>query len=160
MNDMQFTADETSGLNVINVNASALSNGGEFDFSSVPQVPVVINVIGSGDLVLNSKAGNKGAGLQGDSLASMILWNFNTATSIKFSGDGWVGSILAPYANVSGTTGHLEGALAAKSYNGNVELHNSLYSYTPPPTGEVPAPAGALIMALGLTFMGYRRFKK
>jgi choice-of-anchor A domain-containing protein len=163
-NNKLFTANETAGLNIINVNASYLTNGGEFDFSSAPNVPVVINVIGGGDLVITAKAGNKGAGLQGDALASMVLWNFNTASSIAFNSDGWVGSILAPYANITGTTGHLEGSLAAKSYGFNgqgVELHNSLFAYTPPtvtpPTNDVPAPAGLMLLSLGLLFMARRK---
>ena len=164
MNNMLITANETSGLNVININASALSNGGEFDLSSIPNVPVVINVIGGGNLVLTAKAGNKGAGLQGDSLASMVLWNFNTATSIAFNGDGWVGSVLAPYANITGSTGHLEGGVAALSYNGSVEFHNSLFTYTPPtttpPTEDVPAPAGIFLIGLGLLIMVRRKLSK
>lgn len=163
-NNKLITANETSGLNVININASDLSNGGELDLSQTPDVPVVINVIGGGDLVITTKIGNKGAGLQGDSLASLVLWNFNTATSIAFQSDGWVGSILAPYADVSSSTGHLEGALAAKSYSGNVELHNSLFAYTPPtsttPSTEVPAPAGLALIGLGILFITRRKFKK
>ncbi|MEP2652968.1 MAG: choice-of-anchor A family protein [Paraglaciecola sp.] len=163
-NNKLITANETSGLNVININASDLSNGGELDLAQIPDVPVVVNVIGGGDIVITTKIGNKGAGLQGDSLASLVLWNFNTATSISFQGDGWVGSILAPYADVSSSTGHLEGALAAKSYSGNVELHNSLFAYTPDtstttPT-EVPAPTGLALMGLGLLFITRRQFKK
>jgi choice-of-anchor A domain-containing protein len=163
-NNKLITANETSGLNVVNINASDLIKGGEIDLSSIPDVPVVINVIGGGDIVIKTKIGNKGAGLQGDALASLVLWNFNTATSISFQGDGWVGSVLAPYADVSASTGHLEGALAAKSYSGNVELHHSLFAYTPetsttPPT-EVPAPAGTALIGLGLLFITRRKFKK
>lgn len=161
-NKMLFTANETSGLNVINVNASDLSNGGEFSFSTTPNVPVVINVIGTGDLVINAKAGSKEAGFQGDDLASMVLWNFNGASSINFNGDGWVGSILAPYADVTGSSGHIEGALAAKSYTNGVELHNSLFAYTPstPKDGdivEVPTPNGIAMLAFGLILLFGRR---
>lgn len=149
-----------SGLTVIELDASLLNNSnGEIKFSSIPTTPVVINVIGSGAVNILAKAvGN----LAGDALASLVAWNFNLASSINFGGDGWVGSVLAPFADItSGKGGHIEGSVAAKSLTLDIELHNSLFSYTPPvtPPKEVPAPPMLFLMLLSLGWIVHRKVR-
>ncbi|WP_440906199.1 choice-of-anchor A family protein [Catenovulum sp. SX2] len=150
-------ASATDELSVYNISSSDILSGG-FDFSSTPTIPVVINVAGTGSLNISSKA-------QGNftkELASMVLWNFYEATELTFSGDGWNGSILAPYADISGSTGSIDGGVAALSYSGSVEIHNKLFAYTPPePAQEVPEPPmiTLLLIALGL-LMARKRLQK
>jgi choice-of-anchor A domain-containing protein len=134
---------------------------GNILFADTPTVPVVINVDLSGlsSLTLNSKVL-----INADEIGGLVLWNFystdETITDINFSGDGWRGSILAPYANISSSTGALEGGVAALSYTGSVELHNNLYVYetsTESSPTEVPAPAGVFLVGLGLLVMLRRK---
>ncbi|GEM_PF-993449 len=119
-----------------------------FDFSSKPTTPVVINVSGT-DIIIKSKATGSFATQQ---FASMVLWNFYEAESIEFSQDGWYGSVLAPYADITaGNAGAMNGSIAALSYEGNIEIHNALYNYTPPtPPTAVSEPGSLIVFATGL----------
>ncbi|MFT2090604.1 choice-of-anchor A family protein [Paraglaciecola sp. 2405UD69-4] len=165
MNQKYLEASSATELTVYNVSTDEILSGDVY-FSESPSVPVVINVdiTGLTELTLNSKAQ-----FTNETDRTMVLWNFfstdQTVTDISFNGDGWRGSVLAPYANISSSTGALEGGVAALSYSGSVELHNDLYSYTPPtstttPATEVPAPAGLALMGLGLLFITRRKLKK
>jgi choice-of-anchor A domain-containing protein len=157
-NNKRLVSGASAGdeLSVFNISSNDILSGG-FSFDSIPTVPIVINVSGSGALNIGAKA-------QGNftkERASLVLWNFYEATSISFNGDGWNGSILAPYADISGSTGSIDGGVAALSYSGSVEIHNRLFAYTPPDTSntsqEVPEPQvlGLLLAAIG--FVYFRR---
>lgn len=161
MNHKYLESSSASDLTVYEISTSELLTG-DIHFRNTPTVPVVINVdvTGMADLVLNSKVD-----IQADAIGSLVLWNFfstdETITDINFSRDGWRGSVLAPYANITSATAALEGGFAALSYTGSVELHNNLYSYTPPtPSTEVPAPMGLLLLGLGLVLMGRKKKTK
>lgn len=155
-----FQNDNTLALNVFNIDSTTFltNQNGVFDLLTTPTAPIVINVSGAVDINLT-------AGPQGNfanfNAGKNVLWNFYDATSIDFNGGSWFGSVLAPKADINLGGGNLNGGLVAKSLDAQSELHNALYTYMPPtePPSEVSAPASALIMALGLTFMGYRRFK-
>lgn len=160
MNNKKFENNNLLGLNVFNINSSAITSSGAFQFTHNPSVPVVINVAGTGTLDISSKAfGN----FNKTDAAPLVLWNFFEATAINFSSDGWNGSVLAPNADINLSTGSFDGGLLAKSLASDKQLHNELYTYTPPgapPATDVPAPAGALLMGLGLLVMISIRLKK
>lgn len=148
-------ASSTDELSVYNISSNDILSGG-FSFGSLPTVPVVINVSGAGALNIASKA-------QGNftkERSSLVLWNFYEATSIRFNGDGWNGSILAPYADISGSTGSIDGGVAALSYSGSVEIHNRLFAYTPPDTSstsqDVPEPS-MFVMLLAIIGFAFSR---
>jgi choice-of-anchor A domain-containing protein len=159
-NGMKFQNDNSLALNVFNIDTTNLVSNGGFDFDVTPTAPVVINVSGTGTINITSKAlGN----MTSPAAASNILWNFFEADVINFSNGSWYGSVLAPSAAVNLTGGNLEGGLAAFSLLADRELHNALYSYTPPtttPPSEVPAPAGLALIGLALVFMVRRKLTK
>ncbi|MCF2949943.1 choice-of-anchor A family protein [Paraglaciecola aquimarina] len=156
-NILKFKNDNSLDLNVFTITTDSLSSNGTFDFLSTPTVPVIINVSGEGVINLTSKPSGSFANFAN---ASNVLWNFYEASTINFNSGSWYGSVLAPGADITLAGGNIDGGIAAKSLDAQSELHNALFTYTPPPSNDVPAPAGLLFMGLGLIFMGYRRFKK
>ena len=159
-NQAKFKTSTATDLTVYNILGSDLTgNTLTLNFETVPTVPVVINVDASSNKNITVKAN---MGFDADTIGPMILWNFYNAENITFD-TGWVGSILAPNAHLYSSAAPLEGGVAALSFSGNTEFHNNLYSYVPPkepPTEQVPAPAGVLLIGLGLLVMARRKFTK
>ncbi|WP_340680372.1 collagen-binding domain-containing protein [Paraglaciecola sp.] len=163
-NNPRFGSSVATDLTVYSLSTNDLNNqNATYKFNSSPTVPVVINVdvTGKSNVVINAKSSIE------QNEYGMVLWNFyntdSTEFTLSFNGDGWRGSILAPYANITSSTNALEGGVAALSYTGSVQLHNYLYTYAPPPeppTEDVPAPAGMLLIGLGLIVMARRKFTK
>jgi choice-of-anchor A domain-containing protein len=137
-----------SGLNVINVNASLLSNT-NLRFNMVSGATLVINVIGT----VAGTTYTLGSGSYGFDVTDKraLLFNFS-ATSLQLAGT-INASVLAPYANVtvkSGTSGQFTGNLIANSYNGTgLEFENQLFN------GYIsPEPATWGLLGGGLLAMG------
>jgi len=135
-------------LAVFNISATDLANlNWGIDFGNA--LNVVINVSGT-----SFTAGN--AHVNGfQNKANNVLWNFADATTLNF-GDSWYGSILALNATIN-TNSNLNGAIAAKSYVGNGEIHDYHWNYVPPqppeppkPPVKVSEPATLLLSLLGL----------
>ncbi|MFF2389618.1 choice-of-anchor A family protein [Agromyces sp. NPDC058104] len=135
-NQVQFVGTSGDDPQVFTLDAGAISAITEVDFTAVPaDVPIVINVIGAGDVAFSP---NYFAidGVRVDDLASpgfgnaasRILWNFTDATSLLIGGTSqFMGSILAPTADTeitASTNGrvHVGGDLTTRGV-GN-ELHN------------------------------------
>lgn len=143
-------------LAVFNIAAADLANlNWSVDFGSA--VNVLINVTGT---VFN--AGN--AHVNGfQNKASNVLWHFADAIELNF-GDSWYGSILALNATIK-TNSNLNGAIAAKSYAGNGEIHDYTWAYIPPeppkPPVKVSEPSALLLglLGLGLILVGRVRRK-
>lgn len=142
-------------LAVFNIAGSDLANlNWSVDFGSA--LNVLINVSGS---VFN--AGN--AHVNGfQSKANNVLWNFADAIELNF-GDSWYGSILALNATIK-TNSNLNGAIAAKSYAGNGEIHDYHWNYTPPtppkPPVKVSEPSTLLLGLLGMGLMLVGRLRR
>lgn len=87
--------------------------------------------------------------------SSNVLWNFADATELHF-GDSWYGSVLALNADIY-TNSNLNGAIAARSYLGNGEIHTFNWTYEPP-TG-VSEPASLLLGVAAMGLLAARRRK-
>ena len=118
---------------------------------------VIINVAGT-QITAGGGVNLTGNGFQFDANAQNvgarnILWNFYEAEAIDFNNLAMVGSILAPYAHISGGA-VFDGSVAAMSYTGAREFHQ--YTFIPP-TVTVPEPSALLILLAGLCWIALVR---
>jgi choice-of-anchor A domain-containing protein len=145
----QYTGTATD-LAVFNISALDLANiNWGVNFGTA--VNILINVEGS-----SFNAGNAHVnGFQNHS--NNVLWNFYNATSLNF-GDSWYGSILALNAVIN-TSANLNGAIAAKTYIGNGEIHDFHWDYDVPDT-ELPEPTTLMLALFGLGFIALTRLRR
>jgi len=80
---------------------------------------------------------------------NLILYNFYEATALNIAGIEVHGSILAPWADVLFSNGHIEGNLIAQSLLGTGEAHNELFNGNLP-NHPVPEPATVILLGGGL----------
>jgi choice-of-anchor A domain-containing protein len=144
---LKYTGAATD-LAVFNLTMTDLSGPNwAVDFGSA--VNVLINVTGT-----EFNAGTTKTNGFSNSVNN-VLWNFSDATTLNF-GDSWYGSILALNATIF-TGSNLNGAIAAKSYVGNGEIHNGSWGYT---ITQVPEPSALMLTMLGLGFVALIRIRR
>jgi len=109
---------------------------------------VLINVSGASSAFQNGQIF-----LQSGITTSGVLYNFYQALTLNLPGSkNPRGSVLAPFAAVSGGFGQLDGQLIAQSFSGNTEFH--LMSFD----GDLPAaplPAAVYLLLAGLGLLGF-----
>jgi choice-of-anchor A domain-containing protein len=148
-NVLSFTpAYDPAGISIINIPASALTTQ-NLQYNNPPSVPVgkalIINVTGVPS-TLNWQVNANGS----NALGQNVLWIFQTASNFNLNLNArWVGSILAPTANLSNVTA-IEGGVYVNNFVQRGEVHLPLPNNTvrtPPITTEIPIPEPT---ALGL----------
>ena len=85
-----------------------------------------------------------------------VLWNFVDATKLNLNGS-FIGSILAPLADVTLSYGNIDGTLIAKSLQGPGQMNNYpfLNTLNPPiTTNAVPAPEPSSLAIFSLLAIG------
>ncbi|KFE60901.1 choice-of-anchor A family protein [Hyalangium minutum] len=105
-------------LNVFDVSASAFNGAVMWSIEAPAGSLVVVNIRGTPPTFRGF-----GISFAGGIASNAVLYNFVDATSISATGFGFMGTVLAPYANVNFTEGAWEGGLYAKSLTGNAEGH-------------------------------------
>jgi choice-of-anchor A domain-containing protein len=116
----------------------------------------VINVPGTSDSTTNYGIYINGSGADGDSTtteANDVLFNYYQATALTTY--SVVGSVLAPYAAVTGENGQIDGNLIADSFSGPTELHNFGFEGTLP--NAAPEPMSGFLIGAGLIALGLAR---
>ncbi|MGE4422537.1 MAG: choice-of-anchor A family protein [Pseudodesulfovibrio sp.] len=149
---LTLTGDGSSLFQIFNLDVSDLLNSNTLLLSGILEgSTILINVSGE-------TANLSNAGLQAlDEFSDNVLFNFYEATSLSLGSIGVEGSILAPYAAVSGGWGNIDGTLIASSYTGTMELHDNPFDGGTP----VPEPGTFLIMGAGLLGLaGFMRRSK
>ncbi len=150
-------------LEVFDLNVSQLPANYAIDLNVNSSATVLINVNGASFTSSNWGEFLNGTQIIGNGATGYdnILFNFYNATSITFGGT-FEGTVLAPNANVTGSTsGQLDGGLIGKSFTGNTEFHDLLFTGTLPayvvPASGVPEPAPFILCGSALVFAGLIR---
>ena len=140
---LQLTGDGASEVQVFNIDSSDLANasGLALDTSIPADSYIILNVTGE-----NASMSNQGQQAL-NLFSNRVIFNFIDAKVLSLSGISVQGTILAPYADVVGNNGNLEGTLIASSFSGTLEFHNNPFVPQPPdPGGTVPEPGTMLLL--------------
>ncbi len=151
-----LTPDAT-GTAVFNLTTAQLSASRNIVFSGTAQT-IIVNVTGTSFVDTTNFNANS-------FLNTHIIWNFENATSLSFT--GWHGTVLAGNAAVTNSSA-MEGFLYANSFTGNGELHDYGFAGTLPtvvtpnaPVAQVPEPGVlALFLAGALSLMGLAALRR
>ncbi|PHV05463.1 PEP-CTERM sorting domain-containing protein [Janthinobacterium sp. BJB412] len=141
-----LTGDNTSDLQVFNVNSSQLGNLTLQNVKSTANV--VINVTGGG--MVTFSGGQDG---QMVSMRDRLIYNLVNATDISMSTYAY-GTVLANNAVLSAGAGHLEGNIIAKAMTTKVEIGFEPYKAYQP-TSPVPEPETYAMLLAGLGLVGF-----
>ena len=153
-------ADPT--LNIFDMTDSNYS-GATINISAPAGSTVVINVPGA------SASFTYGSiNLSGGVSINDVIFNFDAATTLALNGIGFNGSILAPFADFTGTWGDIDGELIAKSAAGTTQINDMVFSGNLGSTssqgtsGLSPTPEPSTWMALAsglaaLAMLGWHR---
>lgn len=132
-------------VTVYYVDIADLDSGTLFSDVSADQT-IIVNVSGT-----SGRYGLNPAGNLGNSDGRNIFWNFYEATDLVL-GSKLVGSVLAPFASVTGFSGNLEGSIFAAAIDqGQGEIHYQPFAGDlPGATPAVPLPSALSLLAGGL----------
>lgn len=114
---LYLQGDETSPIQVFNVEGSQLSQANTFSVKGLPEDATVIFNITGEDVSF------KNAGLNSlSAFTTRALFNFYEAKTLTFSGISIKGSVLAPLAAINAANGDLLGTVIADSWNGSMHI--------------------------------------
>ena len=103
-------------MEVVFIDGTQLLNAHTFEISQLPDgVTIIFNVFGN----VSGFANIDLSALQ--SVANRVIWNFCEAHTLYVTNVSVWGTILAPYADVIGTSGVIQGQLFANSFNGTTQ---------------------------------------
>lgn len=150
-NNSTFLTGTGSDVEVFSIDGSKFTAGGTYlegltDIKS--NATVILNVSGK-----NINMGSFGFDLPNDGKNLNLLVNFYEATTLSFSNIAIEGAVLAPFAAVTGTSGHIGGTFIAQSFNstgvGDFEFHDINFNPVVIPS-PVPEPAEWALFGAGL----------
>ncbi len=153
-----LTGSGNATREVFNISAADLAGSTNLAISGVQAgAEIIVNVSGS------SASWSGGLDSFFEQNRTNVIFNFFEAETLSLGSIGVQGSILAVNADISASWGVVWGQVVAESWNGPMQANNVSYGgtvpgFTPNPTTEVPAPAAAGMMIVGLfAFAGLRR---
>jgi choice-of-anchor A domain-containing protein len=149
-----------AGLNVITLtDASLVGANRTVNITLAAGSSVVINVPGTSDSTTNYSINVNGSAVDGNatsSVANDVLFNYYQATTL--SAYSVLGSVLAPYAAVTGNNGQIDGNLIADSLSGPTAMFNYGFEGTLP--SATPEPASIVLIVGGLLGIGLARRRR
>ena len=138
----------TTGVEIINVDASWLLNSTYFDVSNVSSsATLIVNFVG-GPVAFH---GGFGAF---DGIDNVL---FNTTSNNVKINNGFNVSLLAPNADISGGEGQVNGTVIVKSWDSTIQINstNAFGAAVPGLTSAVPEPETYAMLLAGLGLVGF-----
>jgi len=147
-----FKWDGSSGVQVFNVSGSDLYNVTSSSFAQLSaNQTIIVNVSGA-------FAGFQGGSPNGFSNYN-VLFNFYDATTLSFNNVGVYGSVLAPFATVSGGGGQINGNVIVNAWDSNIQINANHYfkgaDIDIPQVSAVPELEPYALLMAGLSLVGY-----
>ncbi|NEX21948.1 choice-of-anchor A family protein [Thiorhodococcus mannitoliphagus] len=134
-----------SSLSIFSVDGNDLTGTNSVFINAASGSTVLINITGSGQIFQNGQVTLAGVD------AAHVIYNFSDATTLTLDGSkNPFGTVFAPFADVTGGNGALDGQLIAKSFDGNIELHDVSFEGNLPTAVPLPAAAWLFGSALGM----------
>lgn len=135
-------------LNVFNLGANAFNGITSIQINAPASSTVLVNVAGTSNTLQFL-----GMSLSGGITENRVLYNFHQTTSLTLQGIGFLGSILAPDAQVNFNSGVVLGHAAIGNLSGNGQWNNVTFTGDLP----VPTPAAGVMTLAALGVVGARR---
>jgi len=149
---LALTGDGSSAVQVFSISGTDLQTRHQIVVNNVPTTSaVLVNVTGTFAELASVDSTAPFAPFGGN-----VLFNFKDATQVNFAQTGLYASVLAPNALVTSNSGHIQGVVIAKDWNGNFEVQPGVA----PLLLAVPEPESYAMMLAGLGligFVGHRR---
>ena len=140
-----------STLDVFDINGSDLASANGLTITAPSGATVLLNINGTADTLSNFQITLDGTD------DYHVLYNFYQATSLTDNNVSIEGSLLAPYAAISGSGDHINGTLIANSLTGGLEQHLYLFQGNLPAPVPEPATWAMFVIGMGLVAIARRR---
>ncbi len=144
---LTLTGDGTSAVQVFSISGTDLQTRNQIVVNNVPTTStVLVNVTGT-----FAQLASVDSSAPFDPFGGKVLFNFRDATQVNFANTGLHASILAPNALITSNSGHIQGVVIAKDWNGNFEVQPGVA----PLLLAVPEPETYAMMLAGLGLLGF-----
>ncbi len=144
---LTLTGDGSSAVQVFSISGTDLQTRNQIVVNNVPTAStVLVNVTGT-----FAQLASVDSSSPFDPFGGKVLFNFKDATQVNFAQTGLYASVLAPNALITSNSGHIQGVVIAKDWNGNFEVQPG----AAPLLLAVPEPETYAMMLAGLGLMGF-----
>ena len=143
-----------SDVNYFTVQASDWNSANTVNINVAKNSTIVINILGTSVVFQNGQISINGTSGENNAANALTLYNLYQATSLSLPGSkAPQGSVLAPFASVTGGYGQLNGQLIAQSFSGNTQFNRP--DFAGAVTTAVPVPGTLPLLASGLVLLGW-----
>ena len=144
---LTLTGDGSSAVQVFSISGTDLQSRNQIVINNAPLTSsILVNVTGT-----FAQLASLDSSTPFDPFGGKVLFNFKDATQVNLAFTGLHASVLAPNALITSFSGHIEGIVIAKDWNGDFEMHPG----APPSLLAVPEPETYAMMLAGLGLMGF-----
>ena len=130
------------------VDAAGLSSANGLTINGKTGETVVVNISGTAATLQNFQINLNNID------PNHVLYNFSEASTLGISSLSPEGTVLAPFANISFSNGHIDGTIIGASLSGSGEEHQFAFEGNVPTPHATAAPEPASVATMGLGMFG------